>query len=149
MQVFQDEHQRTCGREHLQRLGELSQHAGGRDATGHTLEALPVLGGEQGRQVHEPARGRLLQHTDERRALGSPAQTSQRLQYGEIGFPRPVLVHTLAVPDPDIRGGAHLDDKGFYQGCLADAAWSRERQQSHVLSTQQPESLAQFTLTAE
>ena len=123
VQIFQDEHQRAGRGEHLQCLGELPQHAGGRDAAGQVLEALPVLGGEQGREVHEPARGILPQHGDKRRALGSPAQASQRLQHGEIGFPRPILVHALAVPDPDVLRGAHLGDKGLHQGRLADAGF--------------------------
>jgi hypothetical protein len=76
--------------------------------------------------VHEPAWGILPQHTDERRACGPPAQASQRLQYGEIGFPCPVLVHTLAVPDPDVLGGAHLGDKGLHQGRLADAGFPND-----------------------
>jgi hypothetical protein len=76
--------------------------------------------------VHEPAWGILPQHGDERRACRSPAQASQRFQYGEIGFPHPIAVHALAVPDPDVLRGAHLGDKGFHQGRLAYAGFSNK-----------------------
>jgi hypothetical protein len=79
VQIFQDEHQRAGSGEHLKRLREFSLHAGRCDAAGHALEALPVLRGKQSWEVHEPARRVLPQHGDERRALGSPAQASQRL----------------------------------------------------------------------
>jgi hypothetical protein len=46
VQVFQDEHQRVCGGEHLESLREFPQHAGWRDAAGQVLKALPVLRGE-------------------------------------------------------------------------------------------------------
>jgi hypothetical protein len=126
VQIFQDEHQRAGGGEYLERLGEFPQHAGRRDAAGGVLETFSVLRGEQGWEVHEPARGILPQHGDEWRACGSPAQASQRFQHGEIGFPRPIVVHTLAVTDPDVLRGAHLGDKGLHQGRLADAGFPNE-----------------------
>jgi hypothetical protein len=121
VQIFQDEHQGACGGEHLERLGELPQHAGGCDAADGVLKVLPVLGGEQGREVHEPAQRILPQHGEERGACGFPAEASQRLQHGEIGFPRPIEVQALAVADPDVLCGTHLGDKGLHQRCLADA----------------------------
>ena len=57
---------------------------------------------------------------------GPPAQASQRFQHGEIGFPRPIVVHALAVPNPDVLRGAHLGDKGLHQGRLADAGFPNE-----------------------
>jgi hypothetical protein len=118
VQIFQDEHQRAGGGEHLQRFGELPQHAGWRDAAGQGIEALPVLGGEQGREVYKPARRILPQHGDEMGAIRSPAEASQGLQHGQIGLPRPIVVDALAVPDPDVLDGAHWAIKASTRAVL-------------------------------
>jgi hypothetical protein len=47
-------------------------------------------------------------------------EASKRLEYGEIGFPRTILVDTLAMTDPQDFTRRHLCDKRIDQGCLAN-----------------------------
>ena len=83
-------------------------------------------GRHQPRHLDEPARGILPQHRHEPFPLGFPAEPSQCLQEGQIGFPRPIVVQALAVPNPDVLGGRHLGHKRVDQGGLADAGLPRD-----------------------
>ena len=126
VEVFQHQHERALGGEDIQGFGQLAQHAGLGGLTRGPLEALPCGRRHQPQHLDEPARSVLPQHRHKPLPFGSPAETSQRLQNGQIGFPRPIVVQALAVPHPDVLGSRHLGHKRVDQGGLADAGLPRD-----------------------
>ena len=125
VQIFHHEHQRVLGRERLQRVSELTQHAWRGDRTRSALERHPLGGRQQRRQLDEPTGGILPQHRHQPGALRSLAETSQGLQHRADTVPlchRPP--HTARVPPTATpwRSPAH---KGGNQGRFANAGLPR------------------------
>ena len=99
VQIFQDEHQRAGGGEHLECLRELPQHAGGRYAVSDGLQALPVLGvsraGRCTSQLGAYCRSTVTSGVPSGprpRRPGPPAPGDRLL--------RSIVVETLAMPHP-------------------------------------------------
>ena len=126
VEVFQHQHERALGGEDIQGFGQLAQHAGLCGLTRGPLEALPCGRRHQHRHLDEPARGVLPQRRNEPLPHWFPAETSQCLQEGQIGFTRPIVIQALAVPHPDIPSGRHLGHKRVDQDGLTDAGLPRD-----------------------
>jgi hypothetical protein len=93
LQVFQ--HQQPVGRQHLQRLGKLAQHADRRQPGQAALEPLQFRLTDQARQVRQPHRRILPQHGAHRVPLRPLAQLPQGFQKGQVRFAFARVLDTL------------------------------------------------------
>ena len=100
LQVFQDQHQRPVGRQHLQRLGEFAQHPGRRQPVQAALESLQLRLAHQAGEVRQPHRRILPQHGADRVPLGPVAQPPQCFQEGQVRFPLPRVLDALPPRGP-------------------------------------------------
>ena len=116
LQVFQDQHQRPVGRQHLQRLGEFTQHVGRRRPLQAALEALQFRLAHQAGEVRQP-HGRIApQHGADRVPLGPAAQPPQAPPGRAGTVPPPGVLHALPLRGPHLApsgqaGQEELDDR--------------------------------------
>ena len=80
----------------------------------------------------------LIQKYNQALASRFPAQSPQRLQYGHVGFTRPVLLNTLSSPNPQ-RLSIKLHQKRINEGRLADARLPDELDEAGVARAQSRE----------
>ena len=119
VQILQHQQERAADRQHLDRLGQLPQHAllgGPHDPALHRLERRRT---EQRGHLGEPRGGLLFQHRQQRRSLGFSTQPAQRLQDRQVGFARAVVLDTLPARQPHIPRARGLLHKGIDHGRLA------------------------------
>ena len=111
LQVFEHEHQRGVGRQHVERLGEFAAHAG-RGRPGHlALEPFQLRLAHQPRELYQP-QGRIPpQHRQDRVARRSVAQLPQRLEERQVRFPLAIVLGALPPPDPPRAPGRTVGQK--------------------------------------
>ena len=120
VQILQHQQERAADRQHLDRLGQLPQHAllgGPHDPALHRLERRRT---EQRGHLGQPRGGLLLQHRQERRALGFSTQPAQRLQDRQVGFAPAVVLDTLPPRQPHIPRARGILHKGIDHGRFAE-----------------------------
>jgi hypothetical protein len=100
VQVFEHEHQRRVGRQHLECLGEFAAHAG-RGCPRHlALQPFQLRLAHQPRELHQP-QGRIPpQHRQDRVARRPVTQLPQRLEDRQVRFPLAIVRGALPPPDP-------------------------------------------------
>lgn len=125
MQVFQDEHQRSLGRQHFQRLAYLPHHAFPRGAQNLALQSLALLRLEKRRELHQPGRcvrGERLNHLF---GPGATNQLAERVQERVVGLFSAESFHTLPTDDSHVRASTEPLFESIDQRTLADSSFAR------------------------
>ena len=116
LQVFEHQYQRRLGAQHVEGVGELTEHAGRRRPLDLTLQALPLRLAQQPWQLDQPQRGILPQHGQHLLVTRPTAELPQRLQDGPVRFSRPIVLDALAPcqphPTPGTQAGLPQLDHG-------------------------------------
>ncbi len=99
MQVFEEQDERRATGEHVERFHQLAQHPVARRPLRPALHGLQIAVGHERRQLRQPRRRVLREELHQRVASGLSAQSSERLEHGQIGLAGAVLLHALAPPD--------------------------------------------------
>ena len=115
VQVFEDEHHGLLTAEDLQRLRQLSQHAGPRGPGEAGGERLDLRRAQERRELSEPGRRVPTEDFPRHTALGPAAHLVQRLDHGQVCLALAVLLHALSPTDDRAPQRAHepLDERGL------------------------------------
>ncbi|PYQ18054.1 MAG: hypothetical protein DMF81_26100 [Acidobacteria bacterium] len=121
MQVLEPQDHRRLGRERLDGLGQLAEHALVRGRLRPALERPQLAGADQGRHLDQPRRRVLREGPNDGVTVRFSAEPGERIEDRQVGFSRTVVVDALAPTDPDRGGGRDLAQERLHHGRLADS----------------------------
>ena len=127
MQVFEHQHQRHVRAQDLKRLGQLTQHPGGRRPLHVALEVLQLGLAEHPEQLPQPQRGIAPQHRHHGRLPGPAAELPQGLQEGEVRFALAKVLDALAARDPHPTARVQAGQHHLHHSRLANASFVTEQ----------------------
>jgi hypothetical protein len=124
VQVFERDDERCVAAEHVERVGELAQHALAalcRDAPAQPLRRGDV---DHARHLQQPARRPALQRSYDVAPVVVPAERAQQLEHREIRLGGSNELDALAGGDAREPSAPHLVGEAFEQHGLADAGFA-------------------------
>ena len=124
VEIFEHQDERPLRRQHLERVGQLAQHAVARRAGDPALCRLELRIGGERRQLDEPGRRVPRQHARHVRALRGAAEAPERLEHRQIGLALAEVLHALAARRPD-AARLRRRDEGVHERGLADPRLAR------------------------
>ena len=124
MQILQNQDERGVGRQRLDQLRHLAQHALSRGPDELTLQRVSVARVEEPRHLHEPGGRVSTQERDEPVGRAPAAEPGEGVQHREIRLARAVRLDALPLRNPHARIGRHaleerVDDRRLADACLA------------------------------
>ena len=121
VQVLENQHEGGVGRQRLDQLRHLAQHALARGPEELALQRVSVARVEEPRHLHEPGGRVSAQERDEPIARAPAAEPGESVQHGQIRLARPVRLDALPLRDPHARIGGDALEEGLDDRGLADA----------------------------
>jgi hypothetical protein len=119
VQILEHQDQRLLGRQGLQRLGELPQHAFACGAQHPTLHGFERGRRQQPWHLHQPGGGVLGQRRHQPLAVWPATELSQGVEDRQVRFAGAVVLDTLPPRQPQIWIVYHLRHKGIHDRGLA------------------------------
>ena len=124
--ILENQDEGSVGRQRLDQLRHLAQHALSRGPEELALQRVSVARVEEPRHLHEPGGRVSAQERDEPIGRAPAAEPGEGVKHREVRLARAVRLDALSLRDPHARIGRHAVEEGVDDRRLADAGLARQ-----------------------